>query len=96
MGLIDWLNSKYHLDLEIDRDLFVLSKFYEENDHLYLISIIIKQFIFSCKYSGALPTVEGCINKIIETQKIEKYIAKKNNMIRKYETFWKESILDIY
>ena len=75
--LIDWLNTKYNLELELHRDLFVLSKFYEENEHLYVISIIAKQYLFSYKYSEAAPTAEGCIRKILESQKIEKYIGKK-------------------
>ena len=93
--LIEWLNTKYDSELEIDRDLFVLGKFYEDDEHLYIISIIAKQYIFSCKYSETKPTLEGCISKILETQKVEKYIGKKNNMIKKYQNFWKDYTLDV-
>ena len=86
--VINWISEKYSLELELDKDLFLLSKFYEENSLICLISIIVKYYIHVSKCTGSIPTKEGALNRIAITQRIEKYISLKNNMYDKYQKFW--------
>ena len=88
-NVIEWLSTKYQKDIEMDKDTFVLSKFYGQDGYLFLISVIVKQYIFSCKYAKVMPSIEVCKEKILNVQKMELYIAKKNNTIKKFENFWK-------
>ncbi len=53
-----------------------------------LYVIVAKMHIYSCKFDGCVPTVQGFTRKMNNIKSIEKYIATTNDNMDKYNKKW--------
>ncbi len=59
-------------------------------DCINTMCLITMQYIYSCRCLKAIPNFACLKSKILDNQNIEKYIATKNDKMKKHETKWKD------
>lgn len=71
-------------------DLIIFNNFTgHEKSFVNTVLLIIKQFIYSAKCLNSNLHVSQIIPRIIEIYKIEKYVAIRQDELRKHEKKWK-------
>jgi len=90
-----FLLEKANINLTLDPLELLLGASRENPDEsppelILLLSIVVKNFIHSCKCRNTRPTEEGLLCRIKSTQKIEYTIAKKNGAaaLRNHQRKW--------
>ena len=56
---------------------------------LNTICLITLQYIYASRCLGCIPNFGQLKSKILDAQNVEKYIAVKNDKLKKHETKWK-------
>ena len=84
---IEWIDAKFNIQIEWSPTTIILAS--TSTPIINLAIITAKQHIYSCKMRKSRPTLDGFTRQITHIQKIEEYIAMKNNKIEAFNKKWK-------
>ena len=87
----EWIINQFHVPVNFDKYSVMFGKYY--NRHMYrfqnLILLVVKQYIFSCRYQNNPRVHIAAIKKSITDRiMIEKYLLLRNCRYDEYESHW--------
>ena len=79
--------QKYYINFELRKDSILLGNT-SENSFLNFFIIVVKNYIYHCKFKDKIPNITELKSKLVYIRSIEECIAMKNNNIVKFENKW--------
>jgi len=90
--VIDWANRTLGIDIAHDPRICLFQLRDDTGtdipDVLWLLTVITKKYIWSCKCSGAHLTLFNCLRKFRDTERLEALSAIRNRKVAKHQEKW--------
>lgn len=86
--LSEWIKGKLQIDIEFKDSDIILGLMEKRNDVLNLIIIVTKQFIYSNRCYGSVPTIDRLKIWLENTYNTHKFISHSSCDYTKFYTFW--------
>ena len=88
----DMLLDRYNIPITLNKTNILFGKFNTCNTYKVenLLILIIKHYIFTCKYKSKKLNTDALLNVITERFYVEKYLLLRNGEYAQYEKYWKK------
>ena len=87
--LDNWLLKKTNVQIIFGTDTVICNKLVSQSGHLANFAcLVLKHYIYVCRCKNTKPSYKDIMVKLMAIQNMEKYIAIKNNKLRKHNVKW--------